>query len=140
MAFVNLLQAVYPVGSVYFSTNSTSPADIIGGTWIRITGAVLGFTGANAFGSAATYSGDLAMTIAQMPSHYHTFKDKSYTMSWLGSKPIYNVYFKIDANAGTASANNLVVNQLQWHTTDTNGSSSNFIPRHFAVYGWYRTA
>lgn len=36
MAFVNLLSVVYPIGSIYFSTSSTSPATFVGGTWSRI--------------------------------------------------------------------------------------------------------
>lgn len=35
-SFVNLLDVVYPIGSVYFSTNSTSPASAIGGTWTQV--------------------------------------------------------------------------------------------------------
>ena len=34
--FVNLLDIVYPVGSIYQSMNATSPADFIGGTWTKI--------------------------------------------------------------------------------------------------------
>ena len=37
MAFTNLLEIVYPVGTIYFSSISTSPAEIIGGTWQQIT-------------------------------------------------------------------------------------------------------
>lgn len=37
MAFTNLLEIVYPVGTIYFSSISTSPAEIIGGTWTQIT-------------------------------------------------------------------------------------------------------
>lgn len=42
MAFINLLTAVYPVGSVYFSTINDSPAKTIGGTWQAISGLNLG--------------------------------------------------------------------------------------------------
>ena len=35
-SFVNLLDIVYPVGSVYFSTDTTSPAGTIGGTWTAV--------------------------------------------------------------------------------------------------------
>lgn len=34
--FVNLLDIVYPVDSVYISFNETSPSDIVGGTWTPI--------------------------------------------------------------------------------------------------------
>lgn len=34
--FVNLLDIVYPVGSIYITVNSISPADNVGGTWEKI--------------------------------------------------------------------------------------------------------
>lgn len=34
--FTSILDIVYPVGSVYITTDSASPADIVGGTWTRI--------------------------------------------------------------------------------------------------------
>lgn len=37
MAFVNLLEIVYPIGSLYFSTSSASPAEVIGGQWEQIS-------------------------------------------------------------------------------------------------------
>ena len=42
MAWKNLLECVYPVGSVYFSTINSSPANTIGGTWQAISGLNLG--------------------------------------------------------------------------------------------------
>lgn len=42
MAWKNLLECVYPVGSVYFSTINSSPAETIGGTWQAISGLNLG--------------------------------------------------------------------------------------------------
>lgn len=37
MAWTNILQIFFPVGSVYFSTVNSSPASTIGGTWTQIT-------------------------------------------------------------------------------------------------------
>lgn len=37
MAFVNLLEIVYPIGSLYFSTSSFSPTEVIGGQWEQIS-------------------------------------------------------------------------------------------------------
>lgn len=68
--WVNLLDIIYPAGSLYISRNSTSPASIVGGTWTQIKGAVLAATGANGF-AAQGYGGNLAMTVEQMPSHSH---------------------------------------------------------------------
>lgn len=41
MAFTNLLDVIYPVGSVYFSSTTTSPAETIGGTWTQVSGRYL---------------------------------------------------------------------------------------------------
>lgn len=84
MAFTNLLEVVYPVGAVYCSTTATSPASMIGGTWTQVKGAVLAATGANDFAKAASYGGNLAMTIDQMPSHYHKIKSKGTGIRQIG--------------------------------------------------------
>lgn len=76
MAFINLFGVVYPVGAVYCSTTSASPASTIGGTWTQVNGAVLAATGANGFANVASYDGNLAMTIDQMPSHRHEITSK----------------------------------------------------------------
>lgn len=38
MAYVNFGQVIYPVGSVYMSYTSISPASLFGGNWAAITG------------------------------------------------------------------------------------------------------
>lgn len=42
--WISLLDVVYPVGSLYFSVNSVSPASTVGGTWTKVTGAVIAAT------------------------------------------------------------------------------------------------
>lgn len=37
MAWVNIVELIYPVGAVYTSADSTSPADLFGGTWEDIS-------------------------------------------------------------------------------------------------------
>ena len=68
--WVNLLDAIYPAGSVYLSRNATSPASIIGGSWTQIKGAVLAACGANSF-TTNNYGGSLKISVNQMPSHQH---------------------------------------------------------------------
>lgn len=41
MAYINLGQVVYPVGSIYMSYTSTSPASLFGGNWTVISGRFL---------------------------------------------------------------------------------------------------
>lgn len=71
MAFVNLLQAVYPVGSIYQSVTSTSPASVIGGTWSAIKDRFL--VGAGSSYAATTQGGEAThkLTVDEMPSHNH---------------------------------------------------------------------
>lgn len=68
--WVNLLDIVYPVGSLYLSRASTSPASTIGGSWTQIKGAVLAACGANSF-ATNNYGGSLKISVEQMPSHTH---------------------------------------------------------------------
>ena len=71
MSWVNLLDIVYPIGAVYFSRNSTSPASIVGGSWTQIQGAVLGAIGESISNG---YGGDKTISIDQMPKHKHSVK------------------------------------------------------------------
>lgn len=72
-AVLQVLQAVYPVGSIYCSYGSTSPATLFGfGSWTKIGGRFL--LGANSTyglgstGGAAT----VTLTVNQIPSHNHS--------------------------------------------------------------------
>ena len=72
-AVLQVLQAVYPVGSIYCSYGSTSPATLFGfGSWTKIEGRVL--LGANAtYGLGSTGgSATVTLTINQIPSHNHS--------------------------------------------------------------------
>ena len=67
--FVNLLDIVYPVGSMYFNTNNTSPASTIGGTWVQIKDANIAAKG-NKYTSE--YIGSYKINKKQLPHHAHT--------------------------------------------------------------------
>lgn len=72
MAYVNFLEVVYPVGSCYFSVQSTSPAAIVGGTWTQLTGGVLGLAGSTGVADAGKEGGSRKISVEQMPSHNHS--------------------------------------------------------------------
>lgn len=36
MSWIGLLDIVFPVGSIYMSYSSTSPSEVIGGTWVKV--------------------------------------------------------------------------------------------------------
>ena len=65
--FVNLLDIVYPVGSIYQSMSATSPAESIGGTWTKIKTFLYGADTANKTGGEATHT----LSLNEMPKHNH---------------------------------------------------------------------
>ena len=97
--FVNL---IYPIGSIYFSVNSTSPATLFGGTWTRIQEKFLlgwGSPGENTttdFGqmydmytgkTAGATGGEISHTLieSEMPSHNHMTPGLHYDSTQLNS-------------------------------------------------------
>lgn len=71
-----LCDILYPVGSIYLSTNSTSPKTLFGGTWSRLKGGFLyGATSGSTYSTGngtGTSTNDHTLTIDEMPSHNHT--------------------------------------------------------------------
>ena len=65
--FVNLMDIVYPVGSIYQSMSATSPASTIGGTWTQLKTFLYGSTTAKQTGGEATHK----LTINEIPPHSH---------------------------------------------------------------------
>lgn len=155
MAFVNLLQAVYPVGSVYLSTVGTSPSSIIGGTWVAMTGGMIGLVGSTGVASAANNGGSLTISTNQMPSHSHGAlqnthaDDYCFTLNrtW-NTDAVGRMAFQMSSSSNykamgtnTSASDSVGIEDISQATsTATAGGGQNFIPAHTAVYGWRRTA
>lgn len=71
-AVLQVLQAVYPIGSIYASYNNTSPSTLFGfGTWAKIEGRfLLGTSSTYGLGSTGG-SSTVTLTINQIPAHNH---------------------------------------------------------------------
>lgn len=69
MSYINLLDVIYPVGSIYLSRQNVSPAQLIGGTWETIDEAVIRCSSSN----IGIYLGEdtHTLTVEEMPSHNH---------------------------------------------------------------------
>lgn len=64
--------AAYPVGSIYISTNSTSPATLFGGTWRQIQGRFL-LAADNTYKAGSTGGEAMhTLTVDEMPNHEHS--------------------------------------------------------------------
>ena len=125
-----ILEAVYPVGSIYMSVNSTSPATLFGGTWEAIQGKFLLGAYGNTY-KAGTTGGEAAHTLteSEMPNHKHSIwfpndgGEQSAEIGYpdTGSKNTY--YAEPSKTSGTGG-----------------GAAHNNMPPYLAVYIWKRTA
>lgn len=72
--FYKLMKLIYPVGSLYWSSKSTNPANLFGGTWTQIKDKFIWAKGdsdtVNATGGEKTHT----LTVTEMPSHNHGYK------------------------------------------------------------------
>lgn len=150
--------AAYHVGALYFSTDSTDPGTLFGGTWERfakgrvvvgVDEAQTEFDTALETGGAKTHT----LTTAEMPNHTHTVPAHNHTIAHTHGIPRRDaVGSSTDATArggGTAVANTPTDpssnansgTQGATATTDSGGGGShNNLQPYIAVYIWRRTA
>lgn len=99
--FVNLMDIIYPVGSIYITTSAISPADSIGGTWVKIEDCLLAATG-DAYGKSRGYSGNDMITKLAIPDHQHK------VMGWNSTSATYAEVAFWHTNATTGNQWNLL--------------------------------
>ena len=128
---------LYPVGAVYISANSTSPASLFGGTWESIGGRFLlaadsTYT-AGSTGGAATHT----LTTYEMPGHIH---DSIMANGDTNFKILYGVEGDITTGAGVV--NYTPINgSFELRTSETGGGAAhNNMPPYLAVYMWERVS
>jgi hypothetical protein len=124
-----LLDLLHPVGSVYQSTDSTSPADLFGGTWEQVKDVFLLAAGdshaAGSTGGEETHT----LTKAELPDHNHTFK---YTGQ--------SVTTGVNAVRLYQAASNQYNAYSGGQSSDCGDQAHNNMPPYLAVYTWRRTA
>lgn len=128
------LNAIYPVGSIYMSTNSINPSQLFGGTWEQIAKGrtLVGVdTGDTDFNTAKKTGGEKkhTLTVAEMPRHQHNIgngNDGGVSVDWT------NYFVQQSIQKGWWS--NIYTN---W--AGGNQAHNNLQP-YFCVYIWCRTA
>lgn len=122
----------FPVGFIYQSYNSTSPADIYGGSWTNITGRFLYCNNGTGTGGSNTHK----LSANEMPSHSHTIclaasRHDGQSDYGLPLVPGYagRVAIEFTDNAHTTKTNN----------TGGNAAHNN-MPAYQTCYAWRRTA
>ena len=118
------LLMVYPVGSIYISVNSTSPASLFGGTWEILNDVFL--LAAGSYANAGTFGGEAehTLTVDEMPAHSHSIPNMSGRdegVEWVGQ-------------SGTAAP------QTRTTAIHGGGAAHNNMPPYLAVYMWKRVA
>lgn len=125
-----LINIIYPVGSIYMSVNSTSPQTLFGGTWTQLKDRFLlgaGSTYSNgATGGAATHT----LTVDQIPSHRHTIHGR--IDRYQGSGTVFREPYGYNESGGND-------NNIESYATG-GGKSHNNMPPYLVVYMWKRTA
>ena len=93
----NLINLIYPIGSIYTSTRNVSPATFLGGTWTQIKDTFLLTAGdtyqAGTTGGEATHT----LTTSEMPSHAHGLNNHTHSLN--------NHTHSVDAQTVTTTLN-----------------------------------
>lgn len=158
---MEILDLIYPVGSIYMSMKNTNPSAFFGGTWEPIEGKFLLSCDTNHpagdEGGSATHGHTVeghALTVNELPQHYHGFLDwwqtsygedqgtraaVAYNGDGDGGKQVTNNRSR--TNGVIESESNMTVRSGtsigQAH--DHNLSTGDSMPPYLAVYMWQRT-
>lgn len=126
----DLINTIYPVGSIYMSVNSTNPSTLFGGTWEQIEDKFLLASGTSYSNGSTGGEATHTLTVNEIPSHRHsrrtqpqTFKEQDTTKNDI-----------ISPAEGSA-------NMVTKYTDYTGGGKAhNNMPPYLVVNVWKRTA
>ena len=121
----DLVNLVYPVGSIYMSANNISPSTFLGGTWEQIKDTFLLAAGSSYVSGSTGGEATHTLTVDEMPSHNHASKGWADVTDYSGS------YRTLGAQGKSTD-----------YTTHYTGGSKphNNMPPYLVVYMWKRTA
>lgn len=126
--------SIYPIGSIYISTDETSPAELFGGIWERIKDTFLLAAGdtyeAGETGGSSTHT----LTVDEMPSHNHILRAGDGGNGQVVG--VYNTpasgytsyYLKYNLTNATSPVMNI--------SNTGGGKEHNNMPPYLAVYIW----
>ena len=159
----DIIDIIYPVGSIYMSITSTNPNYTIGGTWEQIAQGrtIIGEgTGTDSNSESKTFSygtngGEYNHTLStsEIPSHTHNSKTLTGTtriQQYNGSEASttgiisqsnnnYNLA-KSTSSGTNFGSTTLTVNATHTHDSVGSDNAHNNLPPYFVCYIWKRTA
>lgn len=131
----NALSA-YPVGAIYISTSSTSPASLFGGTWESIASERVLMGVSSSHGAGSTVS-------AGLPNITGVLKDLFVSGHFNQSTGVFKRSYCSRFSQQTDSSDWLGWAEAQFYASDSNsiyGNASTVQPAAYYVYMWRRTA
>ena len=133
------LNSLHPVGSIFISTENTSPASLFGGTWEQIMDRFLLAAGstyeAGSTGGEATHT----LTISEMPKHRHigVRVAQSYLTAWAAENAGSSQGFELSSLHKTGLGDDL--NKFFGDYSGGDAAHNN-MPPYLAVYMWKRVS
>ena len=118
---------VYPIGAYYFSSSSTSPASLFGGTWSAVTGKFLYMNAGTSTGGSNTHS----LSVTEMPAHSHGIAINEYYGTKGTNSPVWTSN-NVSGIGGWSAT--------RWTLANGDGKPHNNMPAYQTVYAWRRTA
>ena len=148
---VNLIDIIYPIGSIYTSVNETNPNELFGGTWEQIVDRFLYCTS-----SGGETGGSKTLTVDNLPSHNHNFTgdviegnfgfaaDTGIGSPWshyINSGPFTTTTpTKYRVEFSEALGYSFHFEATPSGTISNTGSGTDYMPPYITVYAWKRTA
>ncbi|EAX75331.1 hypothetical protein TVAG_278920, partial [Trichomonas vaginalis G3] len=144
-----ILQTVYPIGSIYTSMNSTRPETVLGfGTWTQIVDRFLYCANSSKeTGGSKTISGEnlpahshyVDLSTSQAGWHKHKFWDWHALKKGKGYDVKDDVQFAINCYWSDTQGDGNHTHRVTGYT-QTTGQSKDYMPPYMTVYAWYRIA
>lgn len=129
---------VYPVGSIYLSANSTSPASLFGGTWTQLKDKFLLGAGTYYTLNGTGGSKTVKLTTANLPSHSHTINATVRKGKYSSTVSDYgDTGNRLVTNSGATTT---TISSLTSSSSVGSGTAHDNMPPYLVVNMWKRTA
>lgn len=148
----SIVDAIYPVGSIYMSVNSANPSTLFGGTWVQIEDTFLLAAGQTYAAGATGGESSHALTKEELPTEHMTFRrlynaaDGSTVDVMAASQTDGSIGVadgtngRPDINFHAATISGITTGQKAMQYTYGGNQAHNNMPPYLAVYVWKRTA
>ena len=125
-----LIDLIYPIGSIYSSLTNASPEIFLGGTWNQINGCFLLASSSKYPVGTQGGSATVTLTEAQLPSHAHN----------TNVQPAVNEATGYGLTVAGPFQNRVIVTGGAWSTATGGNAPHNNMPPYLVVYMWQRVA